>query len=213
MATEAQINANRANAQHSTGPRTDTGKANSSQNARRHGLTSWTILPSEQQEFDDLYNSMRALINPVGAIEHQLLHDLVRARWGMCRVSRLEEQLAEQSPTLDPLANPETRATAELYMRYFQRFEASYHRILKQLRAVQTNRVSLELLPIQPLPPDTPFLADAQKLHRFAKRTQSPAPPIGNLDTELAYLTQLLRPPKGTHPQPRPHPHPKQAKL
>ena len=38
MATQAQISANRRNASKSTGPRTDQGRATSSQNARRHGL-------------------------------------------------------------------------------------------------------------------------------------------------------------------------------
>ena len=38
MATQAQIAANRRNASKSTGPKTDRGRAKSSQNARRHGL-------------------------------------------------------------------------------------------------------------------------------------------------------------------------------
>ena len=48
MTTEAKIEANRANAQHSTGPRTEEGKAASSRNALKHGLTSFTVLlPTE----------------------------------------------------------------------------------------------------------------------------------------------------------------------
>ena len=39
LATERQIAANRANAQHSTGPRTAAGKLKSSRNAFRHGLS------------------------------------------------------------------------------------------------------------------------------------------------------------------------------
>ena len=39
MATEKQIAANRANAKHSTGPRTAAGKLKSSRNAHRHGLS------------------------------------------------------------------------------------------------------------------------------------------------------------------------------
>lgn len=40
MATPAQIRANRANAQRSTGPKTAAGRQKSAQNARKHGLTS-----------------------------------------------------------------------------------------------------------------------------------------------------------------------------
>ena len=39
MATEKQIAANRANAKHSTGPKTIAGKMKSSRNAYRHGLS------------------------------------------------------------------------------------------------------------------------------------------------------------------------------
>jgi hypothetical protein len=39
MATEKQIAANRANAKHSTGPKTAVGKRRSSRNAFRHGLS------------------------------------------------------------------------------------------------------------------------------------------------------------------------------
>jgi hypothetical protein len=39
MASKRQIEANRKNAKRSTGPKTDAGKARSSRNARRHGLS------------------------------------------------------------------------------------------------------------------------------------------------------------------------------
>jgi hypothetical protein len=51
MATPAQIIANQANAQRSTGPRTVEGKQASSANATSHGLTSRsTVLPGEDPE-------------------------------------------------------------------------------------------------------------------------------------------------------------------
>lgn len=44
MATPQQIEANRQNAQASTGPKTDAGKERSSLNATRHGFTGQTLV-------------------------------------------------------------------------------------------------------------------------------------------------------------------------
>jgi hypothetical protein len=54
MASQAQLAANTANAQHSTGPRTPEGKTVSAQNSRKHGLTSKDLVigADEQPEFD-----------------------------------------------------------------------------------------------------------------------------------------------------------------
>ncbi len=61
MTSAAQLEANRRNAQHSTGPRTGAGKARSSQNAVKHGFTGRLLVglrygpfadnPAELQEF------------------------------------------------------------------------------------------------------------------------------------------------------------------
>src|SRR4051794_33620317 len=54
MTSDARIAANRRNAQHSTGPRTAAGKARSSQNPTKHGLTSARIcLPGEDTQAYD----------------------------------------------------------------------------------------------------------------------------------------------------------------
>ena len=52
----ARLTANVANSQHSTGPRTQEGKARSSQNACKHGLSAREVIiaPGEQEEFQQL---------------------------------------------------------------------------------------------------------------------------------------------------------------
>jgi hypothetical protein len=63
MSTEAQVAANRANAEHSSGPKTEEGKAASSRNHFSHGLctydTIFFILPFESTE---AYSLLRATL-------------------------------------------------------------------------------------------------------------------------------------------------------
>ncbi len=56
MISEKQLEANRRNAQNSTGPKTAGGKAKSSRNNLRHGLTGHiNILPTEDREAHDAF--------------------------------------------------------------------------------------------------------------------------------------------------------------
>ena len=58
MLTDNQLEANRANAQKSTGPVTPKGKERSKLNAQRHGLTGQTsVMPNEDME---AFNLMKA---------------------------------------------------------------------------------------------------------------------------------------------------------
>src|SRR5713101_3709223 len=91
----AVIARNRANAQHSTGPKTEAGKQRSSLNALRHGLTGHTIvLPTEDMAayqrftkrfFDDL--------KPRGVIEEQLVQSIADTSWRLHRIPALENNL------------------------------------------------------------------------------------------------------------------------
>jgi hypothetical protein len=90
--TEAQVNANRENAKKSSGPKTDAGKANSSRNATKHGLTGANpLLPGEdpdglQRLRDDLCNRFR----PVGDGEEMLVYRIADAQWRLSRVFHYE---------------------------------------------------------------------------------------------------------------------------
>jgi hypothetical protein len=78
VTSERQKAANRANARHSTGPKTPKGKAVVRLNALRHGLlTRDLVLRGEDADaFEDLLNQVRADLSPVGPIE-ELLADRV----------------------------------------------------------------------------------------------------------------------------------------
>ena len=91
MATEAQTNANRANAQKSTGPRTPEGKAVVAQNAVQHGLLArQAVIPGEDgEEFDRYRAQMRAELAPVGLVEARLVERIVGLSWRLQRAEWL----------------------------------------------------------------------------------------------------------------------------
>lgn len=92
MTTPAKIEANRHNAQLSTGPVTRDGKAMASRNARRHGLLSKeVVLPDEDHEgFDSLVASLREELSPVGEAEFLLLERIAVCAWRLRRLGRIE---------------------------------------------------------------------------------------------------------------------------
>src|SRR5690348_10682058 len=78
MATEAQIRANRQNCLKSTGPRTEAGKAASSVNSVKHGLTARVdrLLEEEEARVADLVASYSATLRPADAIEETLVQHM-----------------------------------------------------------------------------------------------------------------------------------------
>jgi hypothetical protein len=99
--TRAAIN--RANAQNSTGPRTEPGKQRSSLNALRHGLTAQTVvLPSEDPaNYESHRRQFLEEYQPATATETQLVQELVDTAWRLNRIPLLEANLlarAENPP-------------------------------------------------------------------------------------------------------------------
>ena len=95
MTTERQKAANQANALHSTGPKTQSGKAVVRLNALRHGvLARDVVLPGEDATvFQDLLNQVHAEFSLVGPIEELLVDRLVKLMWRLCRLGRVETAL------------------------------------------------------------------------------------------------------------------------
>jgi len=94
MATEAQISANRRNAQKSTGPRTSEGKVAVSQNAIQHGLlTRQNVISSESQADFDLYRErMLTELAPASPMESMLAERIVTLSWRLKRTGRIQNQ-------------------------------------------------------------------------------------------------------------------------
>src|SRR5215218_4687651 len=92
MATQKQIDANRRNAQRSTGPSTDLGKAVAKFNSLKHGMTAATaVLPYEDADsYAEIRTSFQATYKPANAVEAALVETIVNSYWRLLRIRRVE---------------------------------------------------------------------------------------------------------------------------
>ena len=95
MSTAAQVAANQANAQLSTGPQTAEGKAKSSRNALKTGLTGRTmILPKGDAElYEHHLLAYAERLNPEGDRETELVQSIADCRWRLGSIPGLEAAL------------------------------------------------------------------------------------------------------------------------
>src|SRR6266446_7479299 len=92
MSSELKIEANRQNAQHSTGPSTPEGRAAVRLNGLKHGLCAETIVvPGEDPaEFEALLEDYRAEYQPATPSAEFLVRQLAMADWRLLRLHRVE---------------------------------------------------------------------------------------------------------------------------
>jgi len=153
MSSQRQIEANRRNAQKSTGPTSVTGKAVSSMNALKSGIHAKSlVLPSEkladlEQLIDDYYRRH----NPNSPEARLYLDEVIHCEWLLRRYRTAETQMWQyqaQSAYADeqkyPLGKSATgHATPFSKLQY--RVDATrraYHRALKALKELQAEAVA-----------------------------------------------------------------------
>ena len=95
MSTAAQITANRANSQFSSGPKTDVGKTKVSLNAVKSALTGQTILlPTDDvAAYEQLSQSMIEFHRPATYMEEILVQSLIDTEWRLRRIPTLESAI------------------------------------------------------------------------------------------------------------------------
>ncbi len=95
MSSSAQVAANQANAQLSTGPKSAEGKAKSSRNALKTGLTGRTImLAKDQAEIYEQHILNYAMqFRPETARENELVQSIADCRWRLGSIPGLESAL------------------------------------------------------------------------------------------------------------------------
>ena len=92
MTSISQIEANRANATKSTGPKTAAGKARSRWNAHKHGLTAETLTLAGEDvgDFEELRDALVARFGPRCVLEAELVDRLSGILWRLRRAPSFE---------------------------------------------------------------------------------------------------------------------------
>jgi hypothetical protein len=144
MATPAQINANRANAQKSTGPRSVEGKSVSGFNALKHGIDAASIvIPGEDPaDYEALAAHYLHEYRPQSASESFHVDTMLRADWHKRRLQNVEADLYHtilaESPGNSLAAvllseSPAAKLLARV-QRQIAAFERTWHRANTEFR-------------------------------------------------------------------------------
>ena len=145
MATEKQIEANRLNAQKSTGPTSPEGKAKSSANRLSWGFASnTTVIPGEDpREFKALTDDLLNEHQPATATEQVLVEQMAHNRWLELRAFRLQtEAFISQKLRCEDSSVPKNLA---LLIRYQATAERCFHRAHNELVKTQKERKKSEI--------------------------------------------------------------------
>lgn len=186
MSTPNRIEINRANAQHSTGPKTEAGKQKSSLNALRHGLTGQiVVMPTEDLEaYQSHLESFTDEYDPKGATEANLVQALADTSWRLNRVAALESNLltlgmthaspltGAPQPIQDAMSivsalESQSKALANLSM-HSQRLSRQFERTVAQLRDLQKTRLEKERF-------DLDNLLDIMEMYESKGKTYDPS--------------------------------------
>ena len=178
MATLSQIEANRRNAQNSTGPLTPEGKAISSMNALKTGIDAESsVIPGEDAAaLAALTERFYHDCQPQTEIESLLVDNIIRAAWRLRRFDRIDAEILIyiMEDTNYPSPNGPvgkafhtTSGTQSRLQRRINDTSRLQREAIKDLQRLQAERLPTQLQPPAPQP--------ASQL----TETESPRPPIG----------------------------------
>jgi hypothetical protein len=136
MTSAARIAANRANARHSTGPRTARGKTASSHNACKHGFRSASA-PHTNPEFEALLDAFRAEHHPTTLAEESCVRTIATAVCKIHEIDRLDYEAFNTCPI------PVYIARLHTLSRYRVSAENALHKALNLLLTLKPQRPPL----------------------------------------------------------------------
>ena len=140
LTPEQRAAINRANAQHSTGARTTTGREASSQNHTVHGLARhnghFALLPFEKKhEFDALQHSLASEYRPTSPTEHILRTNMSESHWLAQRAQGLLTGCLD--PETGKISDPKSFS---LYLRYQTTHERAFNKALTEFQKLRAER-------------------------------------------------------------------------
>ena len=188
MATPAQITANRANAQKSTGPISPEGKSISRFNALKHGLDAQSlIIPGEDPAaYDALAADYRDEFHPTSPSETFHVDTMIRADWQKRRLQPLETELYKTVLAENPGAHlvvallsgsPAAKLLTRI-QRQILAFERAWYRAYDQLRRARADAQAAEDLAFKVFLDRTCAVPPLPELASFPTNTspREPAP-------------------------------------
>ncbi len=141
----------RINGAKSNGPITAEGKAISSQNAIRHGLSSSrVVLPHESQEaYDKLEASLINRFKPTDDLEQELVQEMAAARWRLRRIEAMEAALFKKAiKQHDEAGTPDAIDVAyaevaesksyRMLVRHASQLRRAYEKAWKEIQVLQS---------------------------------------------------------------------------
>jgi len=152
MVSEKRIEANRRNAQRSTGPRSIDGRARSSMNALRHGITGQVSIMNEEDRgaHDKFVQELITGLRPEGAVELQFASVIAEDFWRLQRIRAVENDMLALGNFSDAadidVDHPEVHASltrAQTFLDQSKDFERLTLYEQRINRAIEKNRKQL----------------------------------------------------------------------
>ena len=173
MSSMARRLANQSNAQSSTGPRTPEGKAATSRNAVKHGLSAQfgPLSEEERPQFEQLEADLRDQVKPRGPLQEIIFRELLLAAWKRDVVNTL---LFEASQSTRGLFSDEASDRVRKLQRHKADQDRAFNRAMRQLVEIQTSeRIrSLTLIAMEDRNPGADLRGWAEGLADYTKVTK-----------------------------------------
>ena len=179
-----------------TGPKTPKGRERSSQNARKHGLTSTSMFVLDNEtpaEWESLLQTWIDKLRPADDAELNIVTDIAHSQWRLRRCRTYETEIVNEQLKRSPSSGAAFKTLAddsralELIHRYETRHRRAVERglaTLEKLRAMAADSSRPSVIQVMWVdPPEKPEIPPAEPVQPV--HSQYPKPPNRVLPNEM----------------------------